>query len=64
MEKYTKLHLKHVDFKLPVEFPVRIVLQLIEIINQKLSRDMEDNNIVIVTEVKDMGQDKQGRKYK
>lgn len=58
-----KVYLSHVDFKLPVESPVRIALQLIEIISQMLSRDM-GGNTVTVTEVKDTDQDKQGGKYR
>lgn len=58
-----KVYLGHVDFKLSVESSVRIVLQLMEIINQMLNRDMEDN-IVIVIEVKDTDQDKQGKNYR
>lgn len=59
LERYTKLYLRHGDFKLAVESAVRIVLQLIKNINQKLSREMEDNNVVTVAEVKDMDKDKQ-----
>lgn len=59
LQKYTKLYLGHVDFKLPVESPIRIVLQLIKNICQKLSREVEDNNVVIAAVVKDMDQDKQ-----
>lgn len=58
MEKYMKLYLRHIDFKQPVESPTRIVLSLIKNISQKLPVKMENDNIVILAEVKDMGYNK------
>lgn len=58
MEKYMKLYLRHINFKQPMESPTRMVLQIIKNVNQKLSVKMENDNIVILAEVKDMDYNK------
>lgn len=53
-----KLYLGHVDFKFPVESPIRNVLYAIKYIRQKPSRVMKDKNVATIADVKDKDQDK------
>lgn len=53
LKKYTKLYLGHVDFKFPVESPIRNVLYSIKYISQKPSRVMKGNNVATIADVKD-----------
>lgn len=59
LKKYMKLYLGHVDFKLPVESPIRNVLCAIKYVSQKPSRVMKDNNVATIADVKDKDQEKQ-----
>ena len=52
------LYLGHVDFKFPVESPIRNVLYAIKDIRQKPSRVMKDKNVATIADVKDKDQDK------
>lgn len=53
LKKYMKLYLGHVDFKFPVESPIRNVLSAIKYVSQKPSRVMKDNNVATIADVKD-----------
>ena len=53
LEKYMKLYLGHVDFKFPVESPIRNVLYAIKDIRQKPSRVMKGKNVATIADVKD-----------